>query len=126
MNAAPLTPATVHLFGREQFARMRPAACFINLGRGETVDQDALIDSLRDGVIAAAGLDVTTPEPLPPDSSALGAAQRDPHRPLRRLVRHHARAHLRHICGQPPTLRPRRAPPQSGGPARGLLNGRGP
>ena len=68
VNAAPLTPATVRLFGREQFARMRPAACFINLGRGETVDQDALIDSLRDGVIAAAGLDVTTPEPLPPDS----------------------------------------------------------
>ncbi len=47
---------------------MRPAACFINLGRGETVDQDALIDALRNGVIAAAGLDVTTPEPLPPDS----------------------------------------------------------
>ena len=68
VNAAPLTLATARLFGREQFARMRPAACFINLGRGETVDQDALIDSLRDGVIAAAGLDVTTPEPLPPDS----------------------------------------------------------
>ena len=68
VNAAPLTPATVCLFGREQFARMRPTACFINVGRGETVDQDALIDALRDGVIAAAGLDVTTPEPLPPDS----------------------------------------------------------
>ena len=68
VNAAPLTPETVRLFGREQFARMRPTACFINVGRGETVDQDALIDALRDGVIAAAGLDVTTPEPLPPDS----------------------------------------------------------
>ena len=68
VNAAPLTPATVRLFGREQFARMRPTACFINVGRGETVDQDALIDALRDGVIAGAGLDVTTPEPLPPDS----------------------------------------------------------
>ena len=68
VNAAPLTSATVHLFGREQFARMRSTACFINIGRGETVDQDALIDALRDGVITGAGLDVTTPEPLPPDS----------------------------------------------------------
>ena len=68
VNAAPLTSATVRLFGREQFARMRSTACFINLGRGETVDQDALIDALRDGVIAGAGLDVTTPEPLPPES----------------------------------------------------------
>ena len=68
VNAAPLTDATVRLFGEEQFARMRPTACFINVGRGETVDQDALIDALRNGVIAGAGLDVTTPEPLPPDS----------------------------------------------------------
>ncbi len=68
VNAAPLTPATVRLFGWEQFTRMRPTACFVNVGRGETVDQDALIDALRDGVIAAAGLDVTTPEPLPSDS----------------------------------------------------------
>ena len=68
VNAAPLTEATVRLFGRQQFARMHPTACFINLGRGETVDQDALIDALRDGVIGGAGLDVTTPEPLPPES----------------------------------------------------------
>ncbi|MCY3912575.1 MAG: D-2-hydroxyacid dehydrogenase [Chloroflexi bacterium] len=68
VNAAPLTDATVRLFGREQFARMRSSACFINVGRGETVDQDSLIDALRSGVIAGAGLDVTTPEPLPPDS----------------------------------------------------------
>lgn len=68
VNVAPLTPATARLFGPEQFAHMRPAACFINLGRGESVDQDALIEALRDGVIAAAGLDVTTPEPLPADS----------------------------------------------------------
>ncbi|MCY3783914.1 MAG: D-2-hydroxyacid dehydrogenase [Chloroflexi bacterium] len=68
VNAAPLTDATVRLFGREQFGHMRSTACFINLGRGETVDQEALIDALQDGVIAGAGLDVTTPEPLPPDS----------------------------------------------------------
>ena len=68
VSALPLTPTTSHLFGRQQFAVMRPAACFVNVGRGETVDQDALIDALRGGVIAAAGLDVTTPEPLPTDS----------------------------------------------------------
>ncbi len=72
VNAAPLTGATVRLFGEEQFARMRSTACFINVGRGETVDQDALIEALRDGVIAGAGLDVTTPEPLPPDSPLWG------------------------------------------------------
>jgi len=65
----PLTPTTSRLFGPKQFAQMRPDSCFINLGRGESVDQDALIDALRGGVIAAAGLDVTTPEPLPADSA---------------------------------------------------------
>ncbi len=68
VNIVPLTPTTSHLFGPKQFAQMRPDSCFINLGRGKSVDQDALIDALRGGVIAAAGLDVTTPEPLPADS----------------------------------------------------------
>lgn len=68
VNAVPLTPATMGLIGREEFAVMRRTACFVNVGRGETVDQAALIEALRDGVIAAAGLDVTTPEPLPAES----------------------------------------------------------
>ena len=121
VNAAPLTPATVRLFGPEQFARMRPTACFINVGRGETVDQDALIDALRNGVIAAAGLDVTTPRAAAAGLPALVAAQHHSHRPLRRLVRHHARPHLRDLRGQPPPLRPRRAPPQPSRPARRVL-----
>lgn len=69
VSAVPLTTATSRLFGREQFAVMRPGSCFVNIGRGESVDQDALIEALRDGVIASAALDVTTPEPLPAESA---------------------------------------------------------
>ncbi|MFI2557106.1 D-2-hydroxyacid dehydrogenase [Nocardia farcinica] len=68
MLAAPLTDATHHLFGAEQFARMKRGAYLINIARGGLVDQDALIEALRTGQIAGAGLDVTDPEPLPPDS----------------------------------------------------------
>ena len=66
-----LTPATQHLFNREAFARMRPTAVFVNTARGEIVDQDALAEALRSGLIFAAGLDVTTPEPLPLESPLL-------------------------------------------------------
>lgn len=62
----PLNDATRHAFNAKSFARMKPAAVFINTSRGEVVDQDALYDALKSGTIAAAGLDVTTPEPLPP------------------------------------------------------------
>ena len=50
------------------FAAMKPSACFINVGRGETVDQDALIDALRTKRIAGAGLDVFAATPLPKDN----------------------------------------------------------
>ena len=46
---------------------MKKDAIFINATRGEVVVQDDLVDALRTGVIAAAGLDVTVPEPLPTD-----------------------------------------------------------
>lgn len=62
----PLNNATRHAFNAESFAKMKPEAVFINTSRGEVVDQDALYDALSSGKIAAAGLDVTTPEPLPP------------------------------------------------------------
>ncbi|WP_105567843.1 D-2-hydroxyacid dehydrogenase [Microbacterium halophytorum] len=68
MLAVSLSDETHHLIGAEQLARMRPNATLINLARGAVVDQDALIDALRSGRIAGAGLDVTTPEPLPADS----------------------------------------------------------
>lgn len=65
VNILPQTEETAKLFGQEQFARMKPTAWFINIGRGQAVDTDALMDALNNGIIAAAGLDVTDPEPLP-------------------------------------------------------------
>jgi phosphoglycerate dehydrogenase-like enzyme len=47
------------------FAAMKPGAAFYNIGRGTTVDQDALVAALRSGQVGAAWLDVTDPEPLP-------------------------------------------------------------
>ena len=46
---------------------MKPSAYLINVARGTLVDTDALVDALRKNVIAGAGLDVTDPEPLPPE-----------------------------------------------------------
>jgi D-3-phosphoglycerate dehydrogenase len=63
--ATPLNESTRHLIGREALAAMKPTAVLINVGRGGTVDTDALVEALRDGVIAGAGLDVCEPEPLP-------------------------------------------------------------
>jgi len=62
-----LSDATHHMIGAEQFARMKKSAVLVNLSRGAVVDQDALIAALREGRIAGAGIDVTTPEPLPAD-----------------------------------------------------------
>jgi lactate dehydrogenase-like 2-hydroxyacid dehydrogenase len=68
---APLTPETRGLINRDTLAQMKPTALLINTSRGPLVDQDALVNALRNGVIAAAGLDVTTPEPLPTDHPLL-------------------------------------------------------
>jgi phosphoglycerate dehydrogenase-like enzyme len=64
----PLTDATRHIIGREELGQMRRGAYLYNIGRGGLIDQEALIDALRDGTLAGAGLDVTDPEPLPADS----------------------------------------------------------
>jgi phosphoglycerate dehydrogenase-like enzyme len=64
----PLTPETQQMIGPRQLALMKPTACIINIGRGGTIDQDALIEALNNGQIGGAGLDVTDPEPLPADS----------------------------------------------------------
>ncbi len=61
----PLNDATRHLFGAAAFAAMKPTAILVNTSRGPVVDQEALYEALKRGQIAAAGLDVTTPEPLP-------------------------------------------------------------
>lgn len=67
----PLTPETRHLINAERLRQMKPTATLINTARGEVVDQAALIEALQAGVIAYAGLDVTTPEPLPADHPLL-------------------------------------------------------
>jgi phosphoglycerate dehydrogenase-like enzyme len=60
-----LTDRTRKLIGRPQFALMKPTAFFINVARGELVDQSALVDALRERKIAGAGLDVFEVEPPP-------------------------------------------------------------
>ena len=67
VSTLPETGKTVGLFGPARFARMKPGALFYNIGRGTTVDQPALLHALHSGKLAAAYLDVTNPEPLPPD-----------------------------------------------------------
>lgn len=67
VNALPLTPETTGLFDDEFFDAVKPGAIFINVARGGSVVTDALVAALEDGRIAAAGLDVTDPEPLPAD-----------------------------------------------------------
>lgn len=65
--STPLTPQTHHLIGPAELDRMKPTATLVNISRGGTVDPEALLEALQAGRIAAAGLDVTEPEPLPHD-----------------------------------------------------------
>ncbi|HDS1151806.1 TPA: glyoxylate/hydroxypyruvate reductase GhrB [Pluralibacter gergoviae] len=67
----PLTDETRHMFGAEQFKKMKSSAIFINAGRGPVVDEEALIEALKSGEIHAAGLDVFEQEPLPRTSELL-------------------------------------------------------
>lgn len=64
----PLTKETEQLFGDEQFKQMKNSAFFINIGRGQIVVENDLIEALKDGVIAGAGLDVFETEPMPPEN----------------------------------------------------------
>ena len=68
----PLTEETRGIVNREFFDRMKPSAYLINIGRGGTVDQDALIEALLTEKIAGAGLDVFETEPLPETSPLWG------------------------------------------------------
>ena len=69
--ACLLSEETRHLIGVPQFALMRPGAYFINVARGPIVDEPALIDALRSGRIAGAGLDVFEQEPVDPANPLL-------------------------------------------------------
>ena len=64
----PVEPDTIRLFGDAAFARMKGDALFVNVGRGDLVDEDALIRALAEKRIGGAALDVTAVEPLPKDS----------------------------------------------------------
>ena len=68
VNVLPADTANLKLLGREIFAAMKPRAFFINVGRGETVDEAALVEALETRRIAGAGLDVFATEPLPATS----------------------------------------------------------
>ena len=65
---APHTPETERMLDADAFAALRPGALFVNIGRGQTVDQEALVAALQSGHLAFAALDVTDPEPLPAES----------------------------------------------------------
>jgi len=87
----PLTDSTRGLIGRAQFDLMKPGVVLINTSRGEIVDQDALLDALRSGRVASAGLDVLSGEP-----------DIDTH-PLVEFARHHGNVTITpHIGGFSP------------------------
>ena len=68
VNALPATAETLRVFDAEVFAAMSPGARFINVGRGSTVDEAALIRALEQGRVGGAALDVFEEEPLPAES----------------------------------------------------------
>lgn len=67
INILPDNAASQNFINAERLAQMKPGVVFHNIGRGTTVDQEALVASLRSGHVGAAWLDVTEPEPLPAD-----------------------------------------------------------
>ena len=67
VNTLPESASTRHFFDSERFGQFKPGARYYSIGRGATTDQEALRTALASGRLAAAYLDVTDPEPLPPD-----------------------------------------------------------
>lgn len=67
VNALPLTASTRGLLDKKFFDATRKGVLFVNVGRGATVETDALVAALKSGQVGGAGLDVTEPEPLPAD-----------------------------------------------------------
>ena len=68
VSILPATPETADLFDARVFGQLRRGAAFVNVGRGATVDEDALLAALESGALRAAAIDVTKTEPLPADS----------------------------------------------------------
>ena len=67
VNVLPANEGTVNFLNAERLSKLKIGVIVYNIGRGVTLDQDALLAEMRVGRIAAAYLDVTNPEPLPPD-----------------------------------------------------------
>jgi len=68
INVLPASPDNIGIFDAKIFTAMKPSAYYISAGRGQTVDEDALLTALRERRIAGAGLEVFHTEPLPPGS----------------------------------------------------------
>jgi phosphoglycerate dehydrogenase-like enzyme len=68
INILPLSDTTKNFFTADRLAKLRKTAIYLNIGRGDTVDQDALTAMLQERRLRYAYLDVTAPEPLQPDS----------------------------------------------------------
>ena len=68
----PVTDETRGIIGREAFAKIKKGVRLVNCARGGLVDEDALLEAMEDGTVAAAALDVFSAEPLPADSPLLG------------------------------------------------------
>jgi phosphoglycerate dehydrogenase-like enzyme len=66
--AVGLTDETRRMFGAAEFAAMKPGCFFINVARGSVVDEQSMVQALKDGPMGGAGLDVFEREPLPPES----------------------------------------------------------
>ena len=121
----PYSPATHHLLGAGQFAKMKPGAILINAARGGVVDDVALLAALKQGKLVGAGLDVFENEPkLHPDFLALSNVVLTPHiassseatrRRMAMLAAENLVAAL--TTGKPPNLLidPARLPPNKAG-----------
>lgn len=70
VSTLPMTPATAKMIGAAELARFKPSAWLLNVGRGATIDEIALVQALRAGVLGGAALDAWTTEPLPADDPA--------------------------------------------------------
>lgn len=68
LGVLPATPKTAGFFNKAVFSKMKPSAVFINIGRGNTQNEDDIVYALKNNVIRGAALDVFQVEPLPPTS----------------------------------------------------------
>jgi phosphoglycerate dehydrogenase-like enzyme len=117
INILPASAATEHFFDAKRLARFKPSAIYYSVGRGSTTDQNALREALESKKLAAAYLDVTTPEPLAPERSAVECSELLHHPPHRRRAYDGVRSPCRALPEQPEAIRSRRTAHRS----RGLI-----